>query len=187
MHTLASGDGPEFVAWLARNTTGVSRASGAARALMGTLFAGLLSTAVARRLRPSAPFAALLAETMPAAAVGGAVSPLGVAALTYYLDRRVPRSDELLGYSGVMRELLHAGELSALGALGAGLGRGVGGGARGALLSVVGTAVVGGLLYAARGLGPGLGAGAGLLSGLFGGLLAGAARAASRAGRGEAR
>lgn len=167
---------PPFAEWLARNPTGIPRASGAARALLGTLLAGLLSLAVARRLRPSAPLAGLLARSLAAAAVGGALSPVGVAALTYYLDRRLPRRDELLGYSGVMRELLHAGELSALGALGAGLGH-----SAGAAGGIAGTAVVGGLLYGLRGFGPGLGVGAGLLSGLFGALLAAGMRAAPAA------
>jgi hypothetical protein len=44
-------------------------------------------------------------------------------------------SDPLLGYSGLVRMLLHAGELSPFGALGGGIGGGTGG-AFGSLVSV---------------------------------------------------
>jgi hypothetical protein len=97
--------------------------------------------------------------------------PLFVTLATYELDRSLEWRDDLLGYSGVMRELFHAGELSLLGALGAGVAQASGGGARGLLLGPIGTSALGALLYGARRLGPGVGAGAGLLSGVAGGLL----------------
>lgn len=69
------------------------------------------------------------------------------------------------------RELLHAGELSFLGALGAGLSQAAATPGRGLLAASLGTALIGATLYGVRGFGPGLGAGAGLLSGLVGGLI----------------
>jgi hypothetical protein len=115
--------------------------------------------------------------------VGAAAGPLCVTALTYHLDRALLRRDELLGYSGVMRELFHAGVseagaqrlLSFLTALGAGLGRSAASRAGGVVVGTIGTGAIGAAVYVARGLGPGLGAGAGLLSGLVGSLLARAA------------
>lgn len=168
--TLPLPGEPAFLEWLARNPTGIRRSTALGRALVGTGLAGLLSAAVLRRTRPSAS-GVPIGETLGAAALGGVAAPLVVTAATYYLDRSVLWQEGLLGYSGVMRELLHAGELSFLGALGAGLARSVTGRGRGAAVSTLGTGVTGALLYAARGFGPGLGFGAGLLSGLVGGLL----------------
>jgi hypothetical protein len=161
---------PAFLEWLAHNPTGIRRSAALGRAVVGTGLAGLLSAAALRRTCPSAP-AARIGELVGAVVVGGVAAPLVVTAATYYLDRSLLRQEELLGYSGVMRELLHAGELSFLGALGAGLAQSVEGGGRGTAVSTLGTGVTGALLYAVRGFGPGLGAGAGLLSGLVGGLL----------------
>lgn len=186
MQHLQSPGEPTFMVWLARNPTGIPRASGAARAVLGTLLTGLVSVVVGRHLRPEVPLATLLVEHLAASAIGGMLSPLGVTALTYYLDRQLPRRDTLLGYSGVMRELLHAGELSALGALGAGLARSADR-APGTVASVVGTGALSGLLYGLRGFGPGLGVGAGLLSGLFGALLVAVARTAGAVRRGRRR
>jgi hypothetical protein len=92
--------------------------------------------------------------------------------MTYQLDRSLLGRDELLGYSGVMRELFHAGELSFLTALGAGLGRSAASRAGGVVVGTIGTGAIGAAVYGVRGLGPGLGAEAGLLSGLVGSLLA---------------
>lgn len=163
---------PSFPRWLARNPTGIPCSEALRRALAGTALAGLCSLAIARARRPALP-PAFAARTLGVAALGGALTPFCVTATTYALDRTLLRGDELLGFSGVMRELLHAGELSVLGALGAGLAHSAATRGQGVLLSTGGTALVGTTLYAVRGFGPGLGVGAGLLSGLFGGSSAG--------------
>jgi hypothetical protein len=162
---------PPVLQWLVRNPTGIPRRTALLRALAGTTLAGLLSFALARWRRPSVGATTLAAETFGATALGGAVTPFAVTLTTYALDRGLPGRDELLGYSGVMRELLHAGELSFLGALGAGLSRSTRTTGGGLMLGAFGTGLLGALLYAVRGLGPGLGAGAGLLSGVIGGAL----------------
>lgn len=163
---------PTFLAWLARNPTDIPHPIALSRALLGSLLAGLVSVTVARRARRAAPTAALVRETLGAVLVGGTAGPLCVTAATYHLDRALLRRDALLGYSGVMRELFHAGELSFLTALGAGLGRSVAGPVGGVVVGTIGTGAIGAAVYTARGLGPGLGAEAGLLSGLVGSLLA---------------
>jgi hypothetical protein len=50
------------------------------------------------------------------------LAPLGVLLCAHFLDRALPGDDHLVGYSGLIRMLVHAGELSFLGALGGGLG-----------------------------------------------------------------
>lgn len=165
---------PSFFTWLAHNPTGVAPRVALGRTLAGMLLGGLVSLATTRlRPRTSTPVRML---PMIGGVIGGSVfGPLAVVFITYRLDRRWFTGDSLLGFSGVMRELFHAGELSALGALGGGLGASSGGFSRGLLTGAVGTSFLGGVLYRFREFGTGVGIGAGLLSGAVSGAVGGIA------------
>jgi hypothetical protein len=108
---------------------------------------------------------------LAAVLAGATLGAGGVLLLTQLLDRWRPWGDPLLGFSGMMRLLWHAGELSLLGAVSAGIGSGVGG----LLGSTIGGAaaglVLGGAVYRLRGLGTALGAEAGAVAGAIGGFL----------------
>jgi hypothetical protein len=79
----------------------------------------------------------------------------------------------LLGFSGVVRMLLHAGELSLLGALGGGVGGGIGGVFVGLVSGTLAGGLLGGLLYRVRGLGTALGLTMGVIAGGIGGAIGG--------------
>jgi hypothetical protein len=101
----------------------------------------------------------------------GALGPVLVARV---LDWAAHWSDPLLGYSGLVRMLLHAGELSFLGALGGGLGGGAGGTLAGLATGAVAGGLIGAVLYRVRGLGTSLGLSVGIIAGAIGGSIGGA-------------
>jgi hypothetical protein len=105
---------------------------------------------------------------------GSTLGALGAVLVARLLDWAARWRDPLLGYSGLVRMLLHAGELSLLGAVGGGIGGGVGGVARGLLGGMIAGGMLGALLYRVRGLGTMLGLTVGLIAGAIGGLLGGA-------------
>jgi hypothetical protein len=82
-------------------------------------------------------------------------------------------SDPLLGYSGLVRMLFHAGELSFLGALGGGIGGGVAGTLGGLATGALAGGVIGAVLYRVRGLGTVLGLTVGVVAGAIGGSIGG--------------
>lgn len=161
---------PSFLTWLAHNQTGIAPRVALGRTLAGMVLGGLVSLVVTRLRSRTRTDARML--PMLGGVIGGSVlGPLAVVFITYKMDRRWFAGDSLLGFSGVMRELFHAGELSALGALGGGLGSSSSGFAQGLLTGAIGTSVLGGVLYYLRGFGAGVGIGAGLLSGAVSGTL----------------
>ncbi len=104
--------------------------------------------------------------------LGGALlGPLGMLLLAHMLDRTVTADDHLVGYSGMIRMLLHAGELSFLGALGGGIGGGSPGIVAGLVGGVLVCSLVGAVMYRIRGLGLGLGLTIGVLLGAISGAL----------------
>jgi len=109
-------DRPSLITWLATNTSGVPRAQArrvVALGLMLGLFLGLLTSMLA-----GGPFTARAFGVVGGATLGA----LGAVLAARLLDWAAHWSDPLLGFSGVVRMLLHAGELSVLGALGGGIG-----------------------------------------------------------------
>ena len=104
---------------------------------------------------------------------GAILAPLGVLLFAHFLDRALPGDDHLVGYSGLIRMLVHAGELSFLGALGGGLGVGMGSILAGLLWGGLVNGVLGAVLYRVRGLGIVLGLTIGMLTGALSGAMGG--------------
>jgi hypothetical protein len=162
---------PSFIIWLATNTSGVPRAQARQRVALG-LALGLLLGLLASFLSGAAFWPRALG--VMAGVIGGTtVGALGAVLTARLLDRAARWSDPLLGYSGILRMLLHAGELSFLGALGGGIGGGIGGVIGGMLGGALAGSLIGGLTYRLRGLGTALGVTVGLLAGAIGGLIGG--------------
>lgn len=166
---------PSFVRWLRRNPAGMPRRHAVRVALAGVLL-GLLVGVIASVLAGTwytLPRWALSLGISSGVIGGATLGALGVVVLARRVDRRLWSSDPSLGYADLMRMLLHAGELSFLGAVGGGGG----GGVSGLLAGLVWGALVGGsagaLLYQVRGLGLGLGATIGALAGAVGGAIGG--------------
>jgi hypothetical protein len=108
--------------------------------------------------------------SLRAGVIGGTtIGALGAVLVARLIDRAARWSDPLLGYSGILRMLLHAGELSFLGALRGGIGGGIGGVIGGLLSGALAGSLLGGLLYRVRGLGTALGLTVGLLASAIGG------------------
>jgi hypothetical protein len=127
---------------------------------------GLLAALLAGRPLPAQAFGVLAGD------LGGAtLGALGVVLAARLLDWAARWSDPLLGFSGVVRMLLHAGELSLLGALGGGIGGGISGAFGGLVSGALAGGVIGGVLYRLRGLGTTLGLTVGLIAGAIGGLI----------------
>jgi hypothetical protein len=101
--------------------------------------------------------------------IGASLGAAVVVMLAYAIDRLVLKDVELIGYSGVIRMLLHAGELSALGALSGGIGGAANGVFAGLALGALGGSLLGGAIYQLRGLGMALGLEIGLITGAIGG------------------
>ena len=170
-----NGADPTFVAWLRKNPTGIPRrhavrvaATGVILGLLGGVVASVLAGTWAMLSRWS------LSLGIAGGVLGGAtLGALAVVLLARLLDTRLWPSDSSIGYSGVMRMLLHAGELSFLGAISGGIGGGVGG----FLAGMVGGGLIGGslgaLLYRVRGLGIALGTPVGVVTGAVGGAVGG--------------
>jgi hypothetical protein len=167
--------GPRFIAWFTSNPSGIPRRHALGVALMGVALGGagglLASTLFAGGHTPSLwP----LRPGLVLASVSGAVlAPLGVVLVAHVLDRTVPGDDSLVGYSGLTWMLLHAGELSFLGALGGGIGAGVGSTLAGLVCAVLVNGSIGALWYRVRGLGAGLGLTLGVLTGALSGAIGG--------------
>jgi hypothetical protein len=174
MHPRSSrplSDRPSLVTWLATNTSGVSRAQ-ARRVIAGGLLLGLLLGLFAGVLVGTPLWVRMLGVV--SGLLGGAtLGALGAVLVARLLDWAARWNDPLLGYSGLVRMLLHAGELSLLGAVGGGLGGGIGGAASGLVCGAIAGGVVGGLLYRLRRLGTVLGLAAGLIAGAIGGVIGG--------------
>src|ERR687885_1543539 len=125
----SNGSRPAFAAWLLHNPTGIPRRHALRVASIG-IGLGLLSGAGAGILagtwHTTSPW--LLGLGIGCGSLTGAtLGPLAVVLLARLLDRAFRATDSLIGYSGVLRMLLHAGELSFLGALAGGIGGGPGG------------------------------------------------------------
>ncbi len=163
-----------FRAWLASNPSGVPRRHAFRRALIGVglgITSGLLMSAfgAARTIPAHVPWLELVLGSIAGAVFG----PLGVFLVSRLLDLSVPGDDHLVGYSGLIRMLLHAGELSFLGALAGGIGGGVGATISGLASGALVTSLVAGLLYRVRGLGMVLGIILGVIIGAIGGAVGG--------------
>ena len=166
---------PTFVRWLRHNPSGIPRRHAVRVVLAGGLL-GLLGGVIASMLAGTW-------STMPrwalglgicSGVVGGAtIGALGVVVLARLVDRWLWSSDPSLGYADLMRLLLHAGELSFLGAVAGGSGGGVSGLLAGLGWGALVGSSTGALLYAVRGLGLGLGATIGALAGAVGGAIGG--------------
>jgi hypothetical protein len=163
---------PSLLAWLATNTSGVPRAQArrvVAFGLILGLLLGLLASLLVGRAFETRIFG------IASGVLGGAtLGALGAVLAARLLDWAVRWSDPLLGYSGLVRMLLHAGELSLLGALGGGIGGGVGGVFGGLVSGALTASLIGAGLYRLRGLGMVLGFTSGLIAGAIGGLIGGA-------------
>jgi hypothetical protein len=170
------GSHPAFVAWLSHNPTGIPRRQALWRAAFGVLL-GLLSGWLVSEVvgfGQARPVGALSLGIASGVICGASIGALGVVVLARAVDRFVLTDDSLIGYSGVIRMLLHAGELSALGALSGGLGGGAAGMLAGLGIGAIGGGILGGLIYQVRGLGPALGLTVGLVTGAIGGAVGGA-------------
>ena len=104
---------------------------------------------------------------------GATIGALGVVMVGRVLDRRFRGGDQLVGYSGVIRMLLYAGELSFLGAIAGGIGGGIGGTIAGLLGGALSGSILGGIIYRVRGLGMVLGVIIGIVTGGIGGAIGG--------------
>jgi hypothetical protein len=167
---------PTFVAWLAHNPTGIPRRQALGRAAFGVLL-GLLGGWLVGEVVGFGQARPLWALSLGIAggAIGGAtIGALGVVLLARAMDRFVLGGDSLIGYSGAIRMLLHAGELSALGALSGGIGGGAAGMFAGLGIGALGGGALGGIIYQIRGLGTALGITVGVVAGAIGGALGGA-------------
>jgi hypothetical protein len=163
-----------FMAWLAVNPSGVPRGRAIRLALIGVMLgvgAGLLMRELGGAQTTPLPAGGL--ALLLGSVAGAILAPLGVVLIAQLLDRAVLRSDPLIGYGGLIRMLLHAGELSFLGALAGGIGAGAGTPLRGLVVGVVMTGLVGAVLYRVRGLGLLLGLTIGIITGAIGGALGG--------------
>jgi hypothetical protein len=167
---------PAFLAWLAHNPTGIPQRQALRLAAIGGVL-GLLGGIVTSWLLgfwPIRPLWALGLGIGSGILSGATLGALGMVLLAYAIDRWVLAGEHLIGYSSVIRMLLHAGELSFLGALGGGLGGGIRGAVAGLLTGMLGGSLAGGLIYRIRGLGWSLGLTVGLVTGAIGGALGGA-------------
>jgi hypothetical protein len=165
-----------FLAWLAQNPTGIPQRQALLRAVLGAV-SGLLSgsaTSWLFGLWSIQPLWAIGLGIGSGILSGATLGALGMVLLAYAIDRWVLASEHLIGYSGVIRMLLHAGELSSLGALTGGIGGGTGGLVAGVLVGLFGGSLAGGLIYRVRGLGWFLGLTVGLVTGAIGGAIGGA-------------
>jgi hypothetical protein len=164
MHPRSSrslSDRPSFLTWLATNTSGVPRAQ-ARRAVVYGLLLGLLLGLLAGALVGTPMWARTLGVV--GGMLGGAtLGALGAVLVARLLDWAARWSDPLLGYSGLVRMLLHAGELSLLGAVGGGIGGGIGGVTSGLVSGAIAGGLVGGVFYRLRRLGTVLGMSVGLI------------------------
>ena len=115
------------------------------------------------------PLWALCLGIASGAICGASIGALGVVVLARAMDLFVLTSDPLMGYSGVIRMLLHAGELSALGAFSGGIGGGAEGMLAGLGIGAIGGGIIGGLIYQIRGLGMILSFSVGVVTGAIGG------------------
>jgi hypothetical protein len=167
--------GGRFTTWLAYNPSGIPRRHAVRVALLGVGL-GILGGLLVYRLAGGGPVRsvwALRLSIVSGSLSGAILTPLGVLLGAHLLDRAVPGDDHLVGYSGVVRMLLHAGELSFLGVLGGGIGVGSGGILAGILWSGLATSVLGAVLYRVRGFGLGLGLAMGVLTGALSGAIGG--------------
>ena len=167
---------PTFVAWLTHNPTGIPRRQALWRVAFGILL-GLISGWLISEVIGLGHTRPLWAVGLGIASgvIGGAsLGALGVVVLARAMDRFILTNDSLIGYSGVIRMLLHAGELSALGALSGGMGGGAAGMLAGLAIGALGGGVSGGLIYQLRGLGVVLGITVGVVAGAIGGAVGGA-------------
>jgi hypothetical protein len=129
-----------FLAWLAQNPTGIPQRQALLRAVLGAA-SGLLSGSVTSwlfGLWSIRPLWAIGLGIGSGILSGATLGALGVVLVAYAIDRWVLASEHLIGYSGVIRMLLHAGELSGLGALAGGIGGGAGGLVAGVLVGLFG-------------------------------------------------
>ena len=171
----SNGSRPAFAAWLLHNPTGLPRrhalrvaAIGIGLGLLGGLAAGIL----AGSWHTTSPW--LLGLGIGCGSLTGAtLGPLAVVLLARLLDRAFRATDSLIGYSGVLRMLLHAGELSFLGALAGGIGGGIGGLLAGMIGGALAGIAAGGIIYRMRGMGGSLGVIIGAISGGIGGAIGG--------------
>ena len=165
-----------FLAWLVHNPTGIPPRQALWRVAFGSVLGllGGLATSGLVGLWSVRSLWALGLGVLSGVVSGATLGALGVLVLAYTIDRRVLAGEQLIGYSGVIRMLLHAGELSGLGALAGGIGGGAGGIVAGLLTGVVGGGLVGGLIYRLRGLGGFLGLTVGMVTGAIGGAIGGA-------------
>lgn len=166
-----NGADPTFVAWLRKNPTGIPRRHAVRVAAAGAIL-GLLGGVVASVLDGTWHMLSrwALGLSIAGGVLGGAtLGAVAVVLLARLLDTRLWPGDSSIGYSGVIRMLLHAGELSFLG----GISGGIGGGLGGFLAGMIGGGLIGGaigaILYRVRGLGPGLGMPVGVVTGAVGG------------------
>jgi hypothetical protein len=169
--------GSAFLAWLAHNPTGIPQRQALWRAAFGGVL-GLLGGIVTSGLMGfwSVQHLWALGLGVISGVVSGAtLGALGMVLLAYALDRWVLASEHLIGYSATIRMLLHAGELSDLGALAGGIGGGASGIVAGLLTGMVGGGLAGGLLYRVRSLGWFLGLTVGVVTGAIGGAFGGSA------------
>ena len=165
-----------FLAWLAQNPTGIPQRQALLRAVLGAA-SGLFSGSVTSwlfGLWPIRPLWAIGLGMGSGILSGATLGALGVVLLAYVIDRWVLADEHLIGYSGVIRMLLHAGELSGLGALAGGIGAGASGLVAGLLTGMIGGGFAGGLIYRIRGLGWFLGLTIGVVAGAIGGAIGGA-------------
>jgi hypothetical protein len=167
---------PTFVAWLTHNPTGIPRREALGRVIFGILLSLLGGWLVSQVVGfgHTRPLWATSLGIVSGAISGASIGALGVVLLARAMDRFVLTSDSLIGYSGVIRMLLHAGELSALGALSGGIGGGAASMLAGLAFGAIGGSILGGLIYQLRGLGVILGITVGLVAGAIGGVLGGA-------------
>jgi hypothetical protein len=164
--------GPSFLAWLTYNASGIPRRH-ALRVVASGVVLGVLVGVVAGGLARAWQTTTLGSLVLGAGsgAIGGAtVGALAVVLAAGLLDWALPSSDRLVGYSGLVRMLLQAGELSFLG----GIGGGIGGASGGVLIGALMGSLIGSLLYRVRGLGTLLGLVIGALMGALGGAIGGA-------------
>src|SRR5215208_4893265 len=106
--------GSAFLAWLAQNPTGIPQRQALWRAALGGVL-GLLGGIVTSGLLglwPVRQLSALGLSIVSGVVSGASLGALGVVLLAYVIDRWLLASEDLIGYSGVIRMLLHAGELS---------------------------------------------------------------------------